>query len=149
MIRPRRREAKGSVMKSLRIILPALLLFASACRALFPPAAGLDSATREYHQLLRWREWDMAAAYAARENLDLFKERMAAAKEVRIVDYRLKQLELDQAGTSGEVEVELDYYLTGSPTLRSATDRQKWRYTQESGWRLTTLPPDFEKTPAK
>jgi hypothetical protein len=122
-------------------VLPAL----TACSTIYPPAAGFAAASKEYNRLLRWQEREQAAvSFVAPAIREPYQERLRAAKEVRIVDYRPKSVEFRQEGTEATATVELDYYRTDTNRVRTLEDRQLWRYEPELGWQLRSLLPEFK-----
>ena len=122
-----------------------LLLALAACSTLYPPAARFESASKEYNRMLRWQEFEQAAkAFVPLAGRDHFMEKIGLAKEVRIVDYRVKHVEFQEGGMTAQSTVELDYYLTSDNRVRTMEDRQSWRYDGEQGWQLSSEPPQFK-----
>jgi hypothetical protein len=70
-----------------------------------------------------------------------------AADQVKVVDYRIKNLECWPKKGTAEVTVEWDYYVPPSVTVKTLTDPQKWQYFEKEDrgeWVLTTLLPVFK-----
>ena len=131
-------------MRLKQIAVFAMIVLLTACSTIYPPASRFEGASKGYDRLLRWRELDKAAlAYVPPELREKFQERVDAAKEVRIVDYRIKSVEFKGDGTEAEALVELDYYRTDSARVKTVEDRQSWQYDKDHGWRLRSLLPEF------
>jgi len=105
-----------------------------------------DESLEAYNRSLRWNEWDKASLFPIDSIQQDFQNRVAAAKDVRITDYRIVNKTYDAAKLEAIVEVEIDYYNVFSLVMKTLHDRQKWAYLDEKGikgWRLTSLLPEF------
>jgi hypothetical protein len=105
-----------------------------------------EDSLEAYNQSLRWREWSNASLYTADSIREEFKARTAAAKDVRIVDYRVVNETYNAEKREAIVEIEIDYYIVFIGTVRTLRDTQKWAYLNEKGtkgWRLMSLLPEF------
>lgn len=129
----------------LLILLPAL----AACSSLAVVGLECEKSAKEYNRMLRWQEYEAATIVFVDEPLrNEFQQRIAAIKDVKMADYRVKSLECKPEKGEATVKVEFDYYTPPSMTLKTAEDVQKWIYREENGkkqWRLTTLLPEFAK----
>lgn len=108
--------------------------------------ANLENDYRSYNEKLRWHKLDEAGHFPADSIADAYKERVKAAKNVAVVDYRVTDVKFDEKKKEAEVKVEIDYYKLNTLILRTVTDNQKWAYQGEKGkghWRLMSLLPDF------
>jgi len=104
-----------------------------------------DKNSREYNQMLRWADLHNAYfTYADKATRADFETQLASAKGVKIVDYRVKRVDYDGDTKSAEVLVEFDYYTPSGITVKTVEDMQKWRYVEKTGWRITSMPPDFK-----
>lgn len=105
-----------------------------------------DESLEAYNQSLRWNEWDNASLFAKDSIQQDFKNKVAAAKDVRITNYRIVKKTYDAAKREAIAEVEIDYYNLLSLVIKTLHDTQKWAYLDEKGtkgWRLTSSPPEF------
>ncbi len=105
-----------------------------------------DESLDAYNQSLRWHEWSKASLYATDAIQEEFQARAAAAKDVRVVDYRIVSNTYNEEKREATVEVEIDYYKVFSHTMKTVRDTQKWTYVNEKGakgWRLESLLPEF------
>jgi len=111
-------------------------------------AVEFDRSARGYNRLVRWHDLDTAeAAFVTPGLRNEYRKRVTAAKEVKIVDYRVKSMECSPIKREGSVVVEIDYYRLPSVEVRTLEDRQLWSYEGEEenrAWRLTTLLPEFK-----
>ncbi len=129
----------------LLFVLPAL----AACSSLAVIAMECEKSAKEYNRMLRWQEFDTASIAFVDEPLrNEFQKRIAALKDVKMADYRVKSLECMPEKGEATVKVEFDYYTPPSMKLKTAEDVQKWIYREGKGkkqWRLTTLLPEFAR----
>jgi hypothetical protein len=105
-----------------------------------------DESIEAYNHSLRWNEWDNASLFPKDSIREDFQNRAAAAKNVRITDYRIVNKTYDAAKREAIAEVEIDYYNVFSLVTKTVHDTQKWAYLDENGtkkWRLTSLLPEF------
>ncbi len=102
-----------------------------------------------YVRMIRWHEFDKSTLFYVDDPLrDEFQKRVDENDQVKVVDYRVKNLVCRPKEGTAELTVEWDYYTPPSVTVRTILDNQKWRYVEEEkrkGWLLTTLLPDFKK----
>ncbi len=139
-------------MSLLRLLLLSVaLLTLSACgEAMRNSRISEDFMTtyKGYVRMIRWHEFDKSTLFYVDDPLrDEFQKRVDDIDEVKVVDYRIKNLVCRPKEGTAEVTVEWDYYTPPSVTVRMVEDNQKWRYVEEEkrkGWLLTTLLPEFK-----
>ncbi len=106
----------------------------------------LEASVDQYGELVRKNKMDLASSFTTEALVEEFSARARAAKNVRIVDYRLARLKFDEQKGEAEVKVEIDYYTFSAYRLKTLVDTQKWAYVDEGGkkqWRLVSLLPEF------
>jgi hypothetical protein len=106
----------------------------------------LDLSINLYNKMLRMHEMEKAIIFVAEQHINDFISRKEAAKNVRIVDYRLMFTKYDELKKEAEVRVEMDYYHSADLRIRTVVDMQKWAFIKESGkaeWKLMSLLPVF------
>lgn len=106
----------------------------------------LEENFKNYNELVRWRQFEDASNYPADSISGEYEERLKAAKNVMIVDWRVINLKFGEKMKKAEVKVEIDYYNIFSPRVRTVIDKQKWAYQENKGkglWRLMSLLPEF------
>ncbi len=138
-------------MRIERFILASLVLLSlSACtywRNMNAKQDFVDS-SKEYNKMVRWENPEQAGlAYADKSICDQFLVRAKTAKDVKIVDYRVKSLDYQDGRNEATAKVEIDYYIPPSITVKTLEDIQKWSYIEEDGkrfWRLKSLFPEFK-----
>jgi len=130
---------------SLLPVLVTIVLFSCA-----PTQSGireeLNESITKYNDFVRWHKLDAAGLFPADAISEEFMTRAKAAKNVRIVDYRVVRMNYDVERNEALVQVEIDYYTLTANRLRSLIDSQKWAYVTENGikqWKLMTLLPEF------
>ena len=116
----------------------------AGCSALFPIKDELVKSTRAYNQALRWGEPGQAVLLADKSVRPEFADSIPALEKVRVVDYRLVSMEVDEKKKSAEVRMEYDYYVPNGVTVKTVSDLQKWTYLDKEGWRITSPPPAFK-----
>ena len=105
-----------------------------------------DESLDAYNEALRWHDWDTAYLYAADAMREAFKERVASAKNVRLVDFRILSRTYNAEKHEAVVEVESDYYNVFSQAVKTLRDKQKWAYLEEKGtkrWKVVSPLPEF------
>ena len=137
---------KGYAMRI--FLLPAVLVIALVTCA--PTQSGireeLNESITKYNDLVRWHKLDAAGLFPADAISEEFSTRAKAAKNVRVVDYRVVRTNYDTQTNEALVQVEIDYYTLTANRLRSLIDNQKWAYVTENGikqWKLMSLLPEF------
>ncbi len=108
--------------------------------------AGFEKNFRNYNELVRWHQLEEASLYPADSISAEYRERLKAAKNVAVVDYRVINIKYDEKKNEAEVKVEIDYYKLSTLSLKTVIDNQKWTYQEKEGkglWRLMSLLPDF------
>lgn len=134
-----------------RIVLASLALL-SLCACSYwrhwNARGDFEDSSRGYNKMVRWEESAQACLiYADKAIRDQFLARVEAAKEVKIVDYRIKTLECEGDRKSATARVEMDYYIPPSTRVKTLEDVQKWVYFENeevTGWRLISLFPEFK-----
>jgi len=96
--------------------------------------------------MVRWNQLEEASLFPADSISAGYRERLKAAKNVAVVDYRVMNIKYDEKKKEAEVKVEIDYYRRSTLSLKTVIDNQKWAYQEKEGkghWRLMSLLPDF------
>lgn len=108
--------------------------------------ADFEKDFRNYNEMLRWHQFDEASIFPVDSISAGYRERLKAAKDVAVVDYRIRNIQYDEKKREAEVTVEIDYYKMTAVTVKTVIDNQKWTYKEKEGkghWRLTSLLPEF------
>jgi hypothetical protein len=131
------------------IMLLLVLLTASSCSSIknYTINEKFEESSKSYNKMLRWHEWEKAAAaFAAGPLQEEFALRIKAAEKVTVTDVRLKTRKCNVELGEATVAIDIDYHINPSITVKTIEDNQQWLYTEENGqilWRLTTLFPEF------
>ena len=142
-------------MTFIRLLLVSVaLLVLSSCQSMRESmrnsrvADEFVTTSKGYIRMIRWHEFDKSTLFYVDEPLrEDFQKRVSAIDQLKVVDYRIKNLECWPKKGTAEVTVEWEYYIPPSVTVKKVTDPQKWRYIEEEnrrGWLLTTLLPEFK-----
>jgi len=120
----------------------------SACSTLTSIREDLDNTVITYNDLLRRGEFSRAKNFVDQSQKEDFEARAKAAKNVRIVDYRIVNADFEAARGEQIVEVEFDYYISPAYIVKTIIDEQKWSYVstekeKKKQWRLITTLPEF------
>ena len=103
---------------------------------------------RSYNEMVRWNQLEETSFFPADSISAGYRERLKAAKNVAVVDYRVINIKYDEKKIEAEVKVEIDYYKRSTLSLKTVTDNQKWAYQVKEGkglWRLMSLLPIFPR----
>jgi hypothetical protein len=137
----------------MRTLLVLLLSFGvlTACvdRALNALREDLQNTVIEYNDLLRWGEFNKAKLYTDSSIREKFGASAKAAKNVKIVDYRVLSTDFEVEKGEQIVEVELDYYTFQTNVVKTSLDKQRWSFVyvkeeKKKRWRLMTPLPEFK-----
>jgi len=145
-----RREFSGCGMVIKGTLLAAGMLLAG-CAADTPwvyiARDKLETASKEYNKMIRWKEMDNACVTFAEEgDKEGCLKRALTLKDLQITDIRTRDIELGREGVEATVSTEIEYYLLPSTVVRIIQDRQSWRFlgSHETGeWRITNPLPKF------
>ena len=105
-----------------------------------------DTNFRSYNEMVRWHQLEEASLFPADSISAGYNERLNAAKDVVVADYRIMNIKYDEKKKEAEVKVEIDYYRRSTLIVKTVIDNQKWAYRGKEGkgqWRLMSLLPDF------
>jgi len=111
-------------------------------------ASDFEQSSKTYNKMIRWNELEKAdVVFPPPDRREEFKEKVKAAKGVKVTDFRIKNLECNPETGEATVVLDIDYYREPSITIKTVEDVQKWKYELEGvgvrRWRLMTMPPDF------
>jgi hypothetical protein len=132
-------------------LLPLLLCAAVACSAgcarvqKEKKTTGLEAATNAYGKSIRWAYYETAFGYIhpdQRKGQGLPE----GLENVRVTGYEVVQPSVirDENQTSAEQTVQIEYVLRDEQVVRRVSDRQIWRYDEETRtWWLHSDMPDF------
>ena len=120
----------------------------SACSTLTSIREDLDNTVITYNDLLRRGEFSRAKNFVDQSQKEDFEARAKAAKDVKIVDYRIVNADFEADRGEQIVEVEFDYYISPAYIVKTIIDEQKWSYVstekeKKKQWRLITTLPEF------
>ncbi len=137
-----------TLRKTLLAAIFTLLLMGCATLRNINIGGEFEQSSRGYVQLVRWQEFESAAVtYVSPPLQEAYRERIKAAGEVKVADYRVKSVECDPEKGEATTKVEFDYYRPPSMRVLTVEDVQKWSYEDDHGrraWRLKTLLPEFK-----
>ncbi|HET6516005.1 MAG TPA: hypothetical protein VFG09_12650 [Thermodesulfovibrionales bacterium] len=105
-----------------------------------------DKSLDAYNQSLRWQRWDSASPFISDSIRKEFESRVAATKDIRVVDCQIIGMIYQEETHEALAEVRIDYYNVYSNMMRTILDRQRWVYREEQGrksWRLMSPLPEF------
>lgn len=134
-------RGRGFGMGSLLVLL-SLMMALGSCST-YRGKEKLDQTTMAYGRIMRWEKFETASLFAASSIRDEFEKRVKNAKDVEVVDYRIINVEHDEAKRKATVNVEISYVPPSSNQVKTLIDKQIWVYGSE-GWQLTTLLPEFK-----
>jgi hypothetical protein len=133
-----------------RLLTATIPLLLAGCATLKNINVGgeFEKSSRGYIQMVRWQEFENAAVTYVTPSLQkAYRERIKAAGEVKVADYRVKVAECDPVKGEATTKVEFDYYRPPSMRVLTVEDVEKWSYEDDNGrriWRLKSLLPEFK-----
>ena len=98
----------------------------------------LENIQRRYTELIRWGEFQRAADFVDPEVLDEFETHASAFANIRITDYEIGRIALDQEKKSATVGVTYHGYRDGLFIEKPLHETQTW--VRESGNRWQVRP---------
>lgn len=132
--------------------LAGLLLLMAGCGA-FPskvltPESQFARVQDEFMQHLRWRDFRAASRYFTETHRESFLRHFRESDDLNITDVRLLSAEYVADNERMETEVEVEYFLLPSVTLKTFRFEQQWRFFRggenlPGKWRITSLFPEF------
>jgi len=126
-------------------VLLAFIITLVACSAQ-SMRGNFEMSINQYSELVRKHNLDAASLFTTEALAEEFRARVKAAKNMRVVDYRIVGTKYYEEKGEAEAQVEIDYYTLATYRLKTLVDVQKWAYLDEGGkkqWRLTSLLPEF------
>jgi len=123
---------------SLKILLISLILMLAGCPGYENKSDKLTKTLREFHTLLKFKEFLRASEYIVPFYHKEFMDRFASGK-VMIEDFEVRGLETDSKNLDKmEVTVRLLLRPNRSMTVKTITMVERWTYTKMS-WKLTNI----------
>jgi hypothetical protein len=128
------------------ITLTLLLLLAGGCAKVDEKkkANTLQSTIRAYESSIRWVDFDSARGFLDPDFTGETGPDPEVLKHIRVTGYKSHLVSVSEDGTEAEVVLEIRYYNEERMSEIDLTDRQTWRYDEESGrWYLMSPLPAF------
>ena len=100
----------------------------------------LNNSVREYNELVRRNDFEKAKGFAADAVKQEFTARAEAAKNVKVAEYRILNIDYEDFKGAEIVKVQFDYYLPPASAVKTLVDEQVWSfvYVKEEGEALET-----------
>ena len=110
---------------------------------LLPPLAGCTTAGHQrtvlretqklYTQHMRWSDYEKAALFVAPEEREAFLERTDQLGHLRIIDYRVRLMDIEDEVLSATALVSYSAYRRASPVAITIRERQQWLREEGTG----------------
>ena len=122
-----------------RIVISGVLLLSFGCLGtLASDPMGrkytLENAQRQYTEAIRWGQFDRAAAYVVPEVREEFHSFMEAFEEIRITDYEIGRIILDEEKKNATVNVTYRGYREGAFVVKPLRETQEWIRKSGNDW---------------
>jgi len=125
-----------------------ILLTVSACAA-NQMDKSRSEVLKQYETMVRWSQWDAAAAFVAPEYLEqhpITRLDMDRLRLFRVTQYTLRSARFENDGKTLLQTVEIRMFNTNQAVERTIIDQQEWRYDAHAqSWRLHSGLPDPTK----
>lgn len=137
--------------RMLPLAILCLTLVLTACNVLNPPQKQRKAALDDFMYALRWQRYPEAASYFTGEHRQAFLDQFEkVAKDLNITEVRLLRVDLQDEGLRAETQLEMDYYLLPSATLKTLRAAQSWVYfetgdAENNGFLITTPFPEIPR----
>lgn len=126
----------------LAVLAAALLSTACAATFDFRREELFEDMSKRYGRLIRWSEFDTAAAYLA---ADAPPERKKVPTGVNVADYEVQQVAYTEGKRQVLQTVTITYFRQDNPKLRKLEDMQLWEFSADkSAWFLKSGFPEFK-----
>lgn len=137
-----------TVLKTLCSVCLVFLLL--ACSSHIQPSADLAKRFRDdFTSALRWKQYKVAAGHMQEEkHRKEFLARFDELRDLHIVDVKLLDVQSSDAEQRFDTDIEMEYYLPPSVTLKTFRFQQSWEFNQgenpmKQGYFIVTPFPDF------
>lgn len=119
----------------MRKILIGLVVLAltAGCAMLQGPASDSQDTLDDFMYAMRWLKFPAAAACLAPEHRKPFLATFGDLKDLNVVEVQLLSVELSADGRRAETEMEMEYYLLPSATVKTFRFKQTWVYFDPEG----------------
>jgi hypothetical protein len=112
------------------------LLVLVACAGSLKKSEDLMTDVRTYQEGLRWRKYDMAADYVPGPERERFlEERDEVDRDLRIDDYELERVKLEDGRERALVRVKYTWHLDSVGAVHDTVVEQSWE-RQGKVWRI-------------
>lgn len=142
-------RGSGIFTRLVGVTLMALVVAASLACSSNQIDKNRSEVLKQYETLVRWSQWDAAAAFLAPEYLEqhpISRLELDRLRLFRVTQYTLRSARPDDGGMTLWQSVEIRLFNTNQAVERTIMDEQQWRYDQASkSWRLYSGLPDPTK----
>ena len=120
-----------------RCFVVAPLVALAACASIDPwgHRRELEDAQRSYTRMVRWGDFEEASQWVAPQERDRFFDDSESFRNLRITDYQIGALELDDDGQSATVRVSYRGYDLATLLEREMREVQDWVF-EDGHWRV-------------
>ncbi len=130
------------------LTLALLVALLWGCGALVLPGRELPLTSTDFHQRLRWQDYQGAARHLTDKHRPEFLSHFKSREDLHIVDVRLDTMEYVDGATTAVTETVLEYYQLPSVTVKKHRFRQQWEYQggdryHPGTWRIISPFPVF------
>ncbi len=103
-----------------------------------------DERIRLYGRMLRWKEYEAAVNMIRHQDESPVDVNLEDYDDLRIVDYEIKKVAINEDNKSAIVDAEISYYYETRNTVMTIRDTQNWWYMEEAeSWFLDGSLPSF------
>ncbi len=118
------------------VILPAALVLAAACAGEYSPRDRLITTTTHYYEAFRWSKADEMQDYVSPDmQLAFRKEYEEKYRDIKIVDYEVTEIRLDDSKKSARVTVAFSWHPPDETIIREAVVVDTWKSIKSKWYR--------------
>jgi hypothetical protein len=90
------------------------------------------AAVEGFNSSFRWEDFKAASMWIPTEGLvDFWEETDIFDGHIRIIDFQIRNVNLNEVSSSGTAIVQFKYYYTNAPHIQTKTLKQQWVYREQ------------------
>jgi hypothetical protein len=114
---------------------------AAASASTEDPDKKLKDALNSFNEAFKFEDYKQASAFVTPDKkVEFWSEVDRFQGKIRLTEYELRDLQLDEKKDHATAILNVQYWRTESPVLKTVTFSQKWQYTaKDKTWRVSDI----------